>query len=61
MPEEKKDQEQLEHIAFKDKFQTGVLTKRDAKGVFKNSVKKLMKRKGSSKNLPHLNEETGGG
>jgi len=36
----------------KDKNQTGIITKRDAKGVFKNNVRKLLSRKDSSKNLP---------
>jgi len=38
-------------LTDKDKSKTGLITKRDAKGVFKNNVRKLIGKKESSKNI----------
>jgi len=41
---------------MKEVFRTGLDTKRDAKGVFRTGVKKLLGKKESSKNLPMVSD-----
>ena len=41
---------------MKEAFRTGLDTKRDAKGVFRTGVKKLLGKKESSKNLPMVSD-----
>jgi hypothetical protein len=41
---------------MKEAFHTGLATKRDAKGVFRTGVKKLLGKRESSKHLPMVSD-----